>query len=93
MYWNGTEINDGTIFNTLFFADGQVLLSCLEDDLQRTVHTLYNTTKPFGMKISKGQVPIRSNIVIDNTVLEQVNTFIYLGCKTLYNEEKGILLK
>jgi hypothetical protein len=54
---------------------------------------LYNTTKPFGMKISKGQVPIRSNIVIDNTVLEQVNTFIYLGCKTLYNEEKGILLK
>jgi hypothetical protein len=29
----------------------------------------------------KGQVPITSNILIDNTVIEQVNTFAYLGHK------------
>jgi hypothetical protein len=35
----------------------------------------------------EAQVPIRSKIVIDNSILEQVNTFTYLGCKILYEEE------
>jgi hypothetical protein len=30
----------------------------------------------------KGQILIRSKIVIDNTVLEQVNTFMYLEYHT-----------
>jgi hypothetical protein len=38
----------------------------------------------------KGTEPIRSKIVIDNTILEQVNTFTYLGRKISYQEEKDI---
>jgi hypothetical protein len=47
------------------------------------------------MKIShqktkiKGTEPIRSKIVIDK-ILEQVNTFTYLGCNILYQKEKDI---
>jgi hypothetical protein len=32
--------------------------------------------------------PIRSKIVIDNMMIEQLNTFTYLGCNILYQEEK-----
>jgi hypothetical protein len=38
----------------------------------------------------KGTEPIRSKIVIDNRILEQVNTFTYLGCYISYQEEKDI---
>jgi hypothetical protein len=41
----------------------------------------------------KGQVPIRSKLAVDNIVLEQVNKFIYLGCKISCVEEKGITSK
>jgi hypothetical protein len=34
-----------------------------------------------GQPPTLGQVVIRSKIVIDNKVLEQVNTFTYLRCK------------
>jgi hypothetical protein len=37
-----------------------------------------------------GTEPIRSKTVIDNVILEQVNTFTYLGCNISYQEEKGI---
>jgi hypothetical protein len=38
----------------------------------------------------KGTEPIRSKIVIDNMILEQANTFTYLGCNISYQEEKDI---
>jgi hypothetical protein len=41
----------------------------------------------------KGTEPIRSKIVIDNMILEQVNTFTYLGCNIWYQEEKDIHFK
>jgi hypothetical protein len=56
-------------------------------------------TRTFGMKIShqktkimafKGTEPVRSKIVIDNMILEQVNTFTYLGCNISYQEDKDI---
>jgi hypothetical protein len=37
--------------------------------------------------------PIRSKTVIDNTILEQVNIFTYLGCNISYQEEKDIYSK
>jgi hypothetical protein len=37
----------------------------------------------------KGQVPVRSKIVKDTVLLEQVNMFAYLGCKVSYEKEKG----
>jgi hypothetical protein len=43
---NGTEINDNTLHNTLLYVNDQVLIHLLDsdDDLQRSVNTLYNTT-------------------------------------------------
>jgi hypothetical protein len=38
----------------------------------------------------EGTEPIRIKTVIDNTILEQVNTFTYLGCNISYQEEKDI---
>jgi hypothetical protein len=38
----------------------------------------------------KGTESIRSKTVIDNMILEQVNTFTYLGCNISYQEEKDI---
>jgi hypothetical protein len=32
----------------------------------------------------KGQVPIRSKILRDNTILEEINAFTYLGYKIPY---------
>jgi predicted RNA-binding protein associated with RNAse of E/G family len=64
---NGTEINTDTLLNTLLFTVGQALLLDSEDDLQRALRTLHNTTTQFVRKISpitskvmsfKGQVPV-----------------------------------
>jgi hypothetical protein len=38
----------------------------------------------------KGAEPIRSEIVIDDMILEQVNTFTYMGCNISYQEETDI---
>jgi hypothetical protein len=40
-----------------------------------------------------GTEPIRIKMVIDNTILEQVNTFTYLGCDISYQEEKDVHAK
>jgi hypothetical protein len=37
-----------------------------------------------------GQQHVRSKIVIENKILEQVNTFNYLGCHVSYEGEKDI---
>jgi hypothetical protein len=39
---------------------------------------------------SKGRDPIRSKIVINNTIIEQVNTFNYFGNLVSYEKEKYI---
>jgi hypothetical protein len=41
----------------------------------------------------KGQVPVRTKIVIGNTILKQVDMLIYLGRTTSYEEEKGTTSK
>jgi hypothetical protein len=78
IYKDGSEINDDTVLNTLF-ADDQVLLSDLDDNLQRALYTLDITSKQCGVRISPiksivmtsgGLVPIRNKIVLDNTILE-----------------------
>jgi len=95
--WNqihsyGMEINN----DTLLFAGDQVHLSSSEDCLQRGLRTLYNTTKQFGMKIPplkskgmtfQGQVPVRSETVINESVLLQVNTFTHFECNISYEED------
>jgi hypothetical protein len=38
----------------------------------------------------KGQEPVVSNIVIDNKIIEQVNSFNYLGNTIFYEKELDI---
>jgi hypothetical protein len=86
----------------LLFAEDQVLFPDPDDDFQRALYTLHNTAEQFVIKMSllkstvmafKGRVPVASKIVIDDTVLEQINTFTYLGCRILYEEGKDITSK
>jgi hypothetical protein len=37
--------------------------------------------------------PIRSKIVINNKIIEQINTFNYLGCSLSYEREKDVTTK
>jgi len=41
----------------------------------------------------KGIDPVRSKIVINNNIIEQINTFSYPGCPILYQREKDITVK
>jgi len=90
------------LIHCFFFADNKVLLSGSENDLQNALYVLHIDTKQYGMIISslktevmvfKGKVTIKSKIVIGNTVLQQVNTYTYMGCKILYKEEIDITSK
>jgi hypothetical protein len=75
----------------MLFADDQILLTKSEDDLHYSVHNL-NSIVEFSMEINTGETkivafreknPIRSKILINSRILEQVNTFNYLGCNIL----------
>jgi hypothetical protein len=72
---------------TLLFADDHVIISNTEDNLKKSAHKLNQITE-YGLIISaqktksmaiKGRDPIRSKTVIDNKIIEQVNSFKYLG--------------
>jgi hypothetical protein len=85
--------------DTRFFADDQVLLTKSEDDLQYSVHNLNNRAEELPMEIStgktkimafKGKEPVKSKICINNSTLEQVNIFNYLGCNISYEGEKDL---
>jgi hypothetical protein len=88
--------------NTTLFADDQVLLTKSEDDLQYSVHNLNNAVEEFSTEINNGKTKImalggkeqiRSMICISNMVMEQVNTFNYLGCNIFYEGRKDLNMK
>jgi hypothetical protein len=87
---------------TMLFTDDQVAVTDPEDVLQISVHNLESVTSKYGLKISvskmktmtlKGIAPARSKIVINNNIIEQINTFNYQGCSILYQHEKDITVK
>jgi hypothetical protein len=60
----------------------------LEDNLQKAAYKLNQIITEYGLTISvqktksvafKGRDPVRTEIVIDNKIIEQVNSFNYLG--------------
>jgi transposase len=84
---------------TLLFTDDQVLIAESEILLQKSVHKLENVLSKYGLTIStnktktmayRGRDHIRSKIVINNKIIEQVNTFCYLGCTLSYKLEKDV---
>jgi hypothetical protein len=42
-----------------------------------------------GDPVFKGRDPTRSKILINNTIIEQMNTFNYLGNLVSYEKERG----
>jgi hypothetical protein len=95
----GISINRSMILDTLLFADDQVLIATSEDELQWAIYNLQKTISDSDMSISTekskimpflGKDPVRSKICINNKMLEQVNTFNYLGCTLSYEGEKDM---
>ena len=84
--------------STLLFADDQVIIADTEDNLQEIVHKLNQRITVNLLTISvqkksksfKGQDPVRTKIVIDNKIIEQVNMFNYLGNMISYENELDI---
>jgi hypothetical protein len=73
-------------------------MSDSEDNLQTAIYNL-NKLAEYSLTISidkrkvmafKGRDPTRTKIVINNKIIEQVNTFNYLGYLVSYEKEKGI---
>ena len=95
----GIRISRRKQLSTLLFADDQVIISDTEDNLQKETFRLNKIAIDYGLTISKhktktmafkGPDPIRSKIVIDSKIIEQVNTFNYLGNLISYEGEKDI---
>ena len=71
----------------LLFADNQVIIADTEDNLRKSAHKLNQIITEYFLTISvqktksmafKGRDPVRTKIVIDNKIIEQVNLFNYL---------------
>jgi len=80
----------------LLFADDQVIIADREDKLQRAAHKLNEIITEHGLTISvqktksmafRGRDPLRTKIVINNKIIEQVNSFNYLGNMISYEKE------
>jgi hypothetical protein len=73
--------------NTISFVDKQVIMAS-RDELQRAAYTLNNVPIKYNLKISvnktkamtmKGKMNVRTKKVINNSIMEQVNSFNYFG--------------
>ena len=82
--------------NSLLYADDKVIIQDSEDKLQKSVYTLEQIAKEYGLKLStektktmafKGIYPVRTKIVIDGIIIEQVKYFKYLGCHISFERD------
>ena len=80
----------------LLFADDQVIIADTEDNLQKSVHKLNQILTEYGLTIFvqktkfmafKGRDSVRTKIVIDNKIIEQVKMINYLGNMIFYEKE------
>jgi ribosomal protein RSM22 (predicted rRNA methylase) len=84
----GVKLSKNQQLSTLLFVDDQVIIADTEDNLQKAVYKLNQIITEYSLTISvqkaksmafKGWDPVRTKIVIDNKIIEQVNSFNYLG--------------
>jgi hypothetical protein len=84
---------------TVLFADDHVIMSDSEDNLQISIYKQNEIITEYGVTIStdkrkviafKGRDPTRSETVINNKIIEQVNPFNYLGNLVSCEKEKDI---
>jgi hypothetical protein len=95
----GVKIEGTKRMETVLFADDQVIMAETEDELQRAVYNLAITAQRYNMKIStektrvmafRGKDPVRSKIVINERIIEQVSSFKYLGSDISYLGEVDV---
>ena len=93
----GIKLSKNQQLSTLLFADNQVIMANTEDNLQKAAYKLNQIITEYSLSISvqktksmaiKGRDPVRTKIVIDNKIIEQVNSFHYLVNMISY-EKKG----
>lgn len=91
-----------TILNTILFADDQVVFADKEDKLQLALFQLNKTMSKYNLTVSHektkvmafiGKYQIRSKIILNNMILEQVRHFNYLGCDISFDEERDLKQK
>jgi hypothetical protein len=94
----GIVLQRNLYFNTLLFADDQIIIQDSEDKLQKSAYILNQMSKDYNLKIStdktkitafKGKHLVPSKIEIDGAILEQVKQFYYLGCEPSLDGEPG----
>ena len=96
----GIKLLKNQQLSTLLLAHDQVVITAdAEDNLQKAAHKLDRLITEYGLTISvqkmksmafKGRDPVRTKIVIDNKIIEQVNSFNYLGNMISYERELDI---
>jgi hypothetical protein len=99
IYTKGFTFSTSTKTGTIFLDD-QVIITCLDNNLQRRLFILQNVAEHFGMEISPensetmvffGQDPLScSKIIVDNKFLQQIKNFKYLCCEIACENENGI---
>jgi len=95
----GIKLSKNQQLPTLLFADDQVIIADRVDNLQRAAHILNQIITEYGLTISvqktksmafRGRDPVRTKIVIDNKIIEEVNSFNYLERMISYEKELDI---
>ena len=95
----GIKLSKNQQLSTLLFADELGIIANREDNLQRAAHKLNQIITWYGLTISvqktksmafRGRDPVRIKIVIGNKIIEQVNSFNYLGNMISYEKELDI---
>jgi len=78
----GIKLSINQQLSTLLFADDQVIIADTEDNLQKAAHKLNQIITEYGLTISvqktksmvfKGRDTVRTEIVTDNEIIDQVN--------------------
>jgi hypothetical protein len=89
----------GLIFNTLLFADDQLIIDDTEDNFQKAVYLLYSISKEYNLEIATGKTKVfgfvgtahlRAKIIINDETLDQVSQFTHLGCSISYQFSNDI---
>jgi len=92
---HGYRTNKGEI-TILCYADDTVIISENEDELQRLLHQFYLTAKRYNMSIAinktkslvVAQEPRRCKIAVNDEIVEQVMSFIYLGVEITSQQDR-----
>ena len=91
----GFKLSKNQQLPTLLFADEQVIIADRVDNLQSAAHILNQRITEYGLSISvqkkksmafSGRDPVRTKIVIDNKIIEEVNSFNCLGNMISYEK-------